>query len=350
MSASASKKRTLEEDQFEDLGEMTLSKSAKVHGVISELSPMKNTAAGTSKYFHGQLTDGKTRRRIFGFDSKIHQRLADFHQSKEAVALTNCEVKEGKYSSELELLVRKSTDVEKSPTKIDASKLIIRSGSHVALEEISGLCNYQSVVVRVKVVNEDEAVEVKKDLVKQDYVVADATGACRMTTWNENVGILEQGMSYELSGVIVRTYGGKKYLSVSKEEFQAVSIDDIGEVEGDNVELLGERKLKNVMIVGVKYFETYDGCYACKGKVMPRSEILGDCNRCGSTQRLDRCKQLTTVKLDVESDSELRSLSAFSPVIEDICQGDASMAALLCSEAFDLVYSEKNVILSITRE
>lgn len=90
------------------------------------------------------------------------------------------------------------------------------------------------------------------------------------------------------------------------------------------------------MIVGVKYFETYDGCYGCKGKITAQSEVLGECNRCGSTQRLDRCKEQTSVKLDVESDGNVRSLSPFSPVVEDICQDPASMASLLSCEMFIL--------------
>lgn len=60
--------------------------------------------------------------------------------------------------------MRESTELKKSPAKysVDTSKYAV-SCSHVTLEEIPRLCNYQSVVVRV--MSEDEAVEVKKDLI-----------------------------------------------------------------------------------------------------------------------------------------------------------------------------------------
>ena len=131
--------------------------------------------------------------------------------------------------------------------------------------------------------------------------------------WN-----LQPGNSYKLSGLMVRMYNGKKYLSVPKDGFQISSIEDIGVVEDVEVEVAKERKLINVGIVGITFFEIYNGCYACMGKVTPHS---GCCGRCGSTQRLDRCKEQTSAKLDVESEGDVIMLSAFSPVLDDICQG-----------------------------
>ena len=51
------------------------SSNFKIHGVISSLSPMKK--AKNCSYFDGQITDGKSKIRLFGFDGTIRKRLAD---------------------------------------------------------------------------------------------------------------------------------------------------------------------------------------------------------------------------------------------------------------------------------
>ena len=79
----------------------------------------------------------------------------------------------------------------------------------VMLEEIPRLSNYWRVSVRVKVMAEEEAIEVKKGLVKQEYAIADATASCKIVTWKDNTGVLQPGNSYKLSGLMVRMYNGK---------------------------------------------------------------------------------------------------------------------------------------------
>ena len=66
--------------------------------------------------------------------------------------------------------------------------------------------------------------------------------------------------------------------------------------------------------------------------------------------RLDRCKEQMSAKLDVESDGDIQSLSIFTPVLDDICEGKTSISALLSCKPFDLIYSWKNIIVSISRK
>ena len=56
----------------------------------------------------------------------------------------------------------------------------------------------------------------EKDLTKQDFVFADATGVCWGVVWEDRVGLLEVEKSYELKNVTVRAYQGVKYLSLSE--------------------------------------------------------------------------------------------------------------------------------------
>ena len=63
---------------------------------------------------------------------------------------------------------------------------------------------------------------------------------------------------------------------------------------------------------------------------------------------LDRCKMMASARMDVEADGIIRNLTCFSPILEEICDGEPSKAALLLRKPFSLAYSEKNVITSVS--
>ena len=114
---------------------------------------------------------------VVGFDAKVHQKLSNFHNKNEAVIMTNCEVKENKCSCDLEVVVRKSYEFHRSPAKynVDVSTFLCDSMRGVTLNELpTHLVNFQRVNVRVKVVGERDPVKVK-DLLKQEYIIADST-------------------------------------------------------------------------------------------------------------------------------------------------------------------------------
>ena len=104
----------------------------------------------------------------------------------------------------------------------------------------------------------------------------------------------------------------------------------------------------NVQVCGVKFFDSYNGCYSCKSKVHATSDKLGKCNRCNTIQRLDKCMPQATAKLELRSETEQKILSCFSPVVESICSGsNVSVEALLFSGEFDAFYNDKGIITSV---
>ena len=58
------------------------SKYAKVHGIVASLSRIKESTSGSTIYFNGELTDGKTSCRVVGFDMKQQQHLEEFRRRK----------------------------------------------------------------------------------------------------------------------------------------------------------------------------------------------------------------------------------------------------------------------------
>ena len=71
------------------------------------------------------------------------------------------------------------------------------------LAELLKISNFQKVSMNVKVVCKKEVQQVKGGLQKQEYIIADATGTSMITTWEDNIGILQEGSSYKLSGLLV---------------------------------------------------------------------------------------------------------------------------------------------------
>ena len=141
------KRHRADEEEFTDMASLSPTKVAKVHGYVQALSPMKQSSAGTSKYFTCEVTDGQSHRRAVGFDSKVHQKLAGFYERKMPVAIGNCQIKQNPYSSSLD------SDLHQSPLEfpVDVNTLSTDSTVTINLEELPQLSNFQNVSVTIKV-------------------------------------------------------------------------------------------------------------------------------------------------------------------------------------------------------
>ena len=63
--------------------------------------------------------NGKACTRVFGFDMSVRRKLMEFEATKSAVALVKCEVKSSRKGEELEVLLKKHTDLLKSQKVFD---------------------------------------------------------------------------------------------------------------------------------------------------------------------------------------------------------------------------------------
>ena len=73
-----------------------------------------------------------------------------------------------------------------------------------------------------------ESIQVNGEKRKQD-VVGDAIGTGLIMFWEENVGVLKDGVGYHL-GFMVHEYGSKKYLLMARDGSLATVIGDIGDI------------------------------------------------------------------------------------------------------------------------
>ena len=84
--------------------------------------------------------------------------------------------------------------------------------------------------VKVLSVMEPKLIE-RKQLNCQEMIVADESGALRLSVWKNEVNSMKQGESYQPENVSVCEYVGKKFVSTSTKASIIKAIPDIGQVD-----------------------------------------------------------------------------------------------------------------------
>ena len=181
--------------------------------------------------------------RLAGFDSKKQEQLSLLLKEKEPVTINNCQLKQFKFSDEIEIIITSTTKFAKSQEKfnITVEEASSSSASPITLDSVSKLQDFQNIIVRAKVLTLKESLEVEPSLLKQDIIIADATGTVRLTVWQQDTNQLCIGKSYVFDKVTVRSYDGSKYLTPPKSSWSYSTCDDIGSVE-DEAETLMQRQ------------------------------------------------------------------------------------------------------------
>ncbi len=131
------------------------SPKASISGVVTSISPMKRSRNSTADFFHGSLSDGKSSMRIFGFDSKVRRKLANFEESGESLLLDNCKVKESRLNNDLEILVSPWTEMDKSERHYNIDKALeetdVMTGKEIDLIDIKDLDSFTRITVAAKI-------------------------------------------------------------------------------------------------------------------------------------------------------------------------------------------------------
>ena len=162
-------------------------------------------------------------------------------------------------------MVRKPTELERSPSSFDVSTLC--ASIDIYLNQLQGQQSYQQFVVTIKV---GEAVkvknEVKNEVSYQDLVVGDATGSAKLTVWVKNIGALKESSSYMLSGMMVREYIWQRFLLMPNEGAHITTVADIGAVREEELDE-DNCCLKDPVVVGVMNLDSFRSCFMYKGKM-----------------------------------------------------------------------------------
>ena len=131
------------------------------------------------------------------------------------MSLVNCEVW-GARGGGTEIVLSSSSKVQNSPKKFPhAEAIVAKESAVVSLNDVSSLSMNEEATVTVKVKSVDPPEKVKtregKLLNKQDCVVGDCDGCCRVVLWEGDVGKLKEDGCYRLVKVFVRSYRGLNF-------------------------------------------------------------------------------------------------------------------------------------------
>lgn len=204
--------------------------NASVHEAIVSLSPLKK--GRTFNYFDGAIADETSKLRIVGFTKDQQEKLDGFFKAKLTINLY-CQVKESHDGTKLEVMLKPSTQIQKSSKDIDNSKIYNNQTEppvFINVSEIFNTPSFQRICVKVKVINLKPPIHITGERLKQDITIADATGVIRLYVWEQQVNTLKLNQSYSLQQYMGREFSSQKYLTTPRDGSQIVAIEDIGEV------------------------------------------------------------------------------------------------------------------------
>ena len=120
--------------------------------------------------------------------------------SKQPLSLEDCEIKPARRGSKMEIMLKGTTKLNKSPKKIKISTLEydIDSPTTITLDQLKSTNAYEKVIVNIKVLRCKEPVQVGAGKTKQDVIIGDQSGTAKVTLWEEHVGDLKEHSSYSL--------------------------------------------------------------------------------------------------------------------------------------------------------
>ena len=325
---SSSRKRQSKELEFLDEVQEPVV-NASVHGAITSLSPIKK--GRNSNYFEGTIADEHAKLRLVGFLSDHQRKLSNFFKSKTPINLRNCQIKEAREGTKMEVMLKTTTEIIESEKGIDPSSFTfddINTAVFITLSQLSTMHNFQRVSVKITVLDTTTPCYVTGQKKKQDVIIADATANAKLTLWEDYVDELEISKSYSLENITVREYASNKYLSLPKDGFSISSIEDIGPVDDEYTKIDDHLMLlESAVIIGVPQLDSYKSCLACKARVEPDAieadkPPLGRCTKCGMLQRFNQCSEQLSAKLIVMQEyvgcSPLtKTLHAFGKIIQD---------------------------------
>lgn len=102
-----------------------------------------------SAYFDGEISDGKSKMRLFGFEPEVQNKLVEYRDSGAAVTLGLRAVRLTQEGTKFEVMVKSGMVLKDSEAKFE-----VEGGGEkvVTLADIEGMQDYDRVTVVVKVV------------------------------------------------------------------------------------------------------------------------------------------------------------------------------------------------------
>ena len=325
-------------------------------GLITQVSPIKKNSKKNAnvRYFNGQISDGKQTARIICFDPSLHQTVDQALKNRSSISFVNCQVKPNVFDKQLEVVATTSR-IYTVPTENFEDKT---SSKQISISELSDLSTTAllQVDITIKVLSIDPSTTVNKNdgskVTKQDCIISDSTGTCRLVLWETDVEKLVQGQSYQIKVASVRIFKDTKYLSISANcTFSEVANIGVVKEPSDDED---NAKFKDVVgeIDTVLSSEQYYSCKSCKSKLQ-QDGVFAKCPKCSSLAKISNCTMVSTARViigDIDGNDHIVSL--FEPILTDITKSSSgrtlSEKQLSCPKMKFTIHRRK-VAVSVTK-
>ena len=143
------RKRGLEEvEKFNEVDKAI--SNASIYGVLTSVSPVKK--GRRTNYFEGTVSDGNSKLRLVGFDTKQQKRMDELMAKKKAIAKKNCEIKQSRRGDKMEILLKTDTSVGETAKKIEVSDMDFEDDTPevIKLDDLQSKYVFAKVTVNVK--------------------------------------------------------------------------------------------------------------------------------------------------------------------------------------------------------
>lgn len=138
--------------------------------------------------------------------------------------------------------------------------------------------------------------------------------------WEQDIDTLKISDSYYITKLVVRIFNNDYYLSLPSTGSKVTKIEDIGKIVEESADMM-EPSLEGVSIVAVKEIQQFKACRFCKEKIgdIDSSLQIGTCEKCKTTQKIDKCVTNEMAKLVVESpEMQITTLIAYADILQHI--------------------------------
>ena len=333
------------------------------------MCPSKKNSA--RKYFKADFTDGKKTLKFVSYDPPLRAKMEEWKNEKKPLTIMNCSIKQSTYAATVgnfELYGKSGTKVIPNPEKKFhiPDNLICTNPPSVLnlLQDLKDMQSGQCVTVSGKVLSIKVPAAVTSNtgskLQKQECILADSSISVMLVIWQDEIGKLVEGSSYQFVSVTVKEYNGIRYLS-STIDNEINEIDDIGEINTDLMpsshrEIRGE-------VAGVQRISLYKECTAqnCTAKVNTVSDVMGKCSKCNSAVKISLCKDCICADLTVQDAARAKhSVIAFTrevfliigntPSALDTSDVNWLIEQLVRAEPAVFVVNSKNIVTAVKRE
>ena len=128
-------------------------------------------------------------------------------------------------------MVKGATKIHPSPKKFDMSEVEFQNteATQITLSQVDEIQVFTIIDVHVKVVSCGEPVTLGTHQ-KQEIKVSDGTGYGLVQLWEQNIGLLDEGQSYELKRFHIVEYENVKSIAMCWEGSEVFPIEDLKNV------------------------------------------------------------------------------------------------------------------------